>query len=95
LWALGTIAEKRPDLIRNTPFYQLFGFLDSPDPVAKALAIRLMGRIRATEVELRIAPLADLAIPVTIYEHGQPVTTTIGELCRQALGLIRSKGESA
>ena len=95
LWALGTIAEKRPDLVRNLPFYQLFSFLDSPDPVAKALAIRLMGRIRATEVELRIVPLTDLDIPVTIYEKGQPVTTTIGELCRQALALIRSKGETA
>lgn len=92
LWALGTVAEKRPDLIRNTPFYQLFSFLDSPDPVARALTIRLMGRIQATEVELRIAALADLAVPVTIYENGQPVATTIGDLCRQALGLIRPGG---
>ncbi|MEW6594006.1 MAG: DVU0298 family protein [Thermodesulfobacteriota bacterium] len=95
LWALGTIGEKRPDLVRNTPFYQLFSFLDSPDPVAKALAIRLMGRIKATEVTQKIEALADLDLPITIYENGQPQATTIATLCRQALGLIRSKGESA
>lgn len=95
LWALGTIAEKRPDLVRSTPFYQLFSFLDSPDPMAKALAIRLMGRIRATEVEQKIEALADLDIPVTLYENGQPQATTIAVLCREALALIRAQGAPA
>lgn len=95
LWALGTIAEKRPDLVRNTSFYQLFAFLDTPDPIARALAIRLMGRIRATEVEQKIEALADQELPVTIYEHGQPQATTIATLCRQALDLIRNEGAPA
>ena len=95
LWALGTIAEKRPDLVRNISFYQLFSFLDSPDPMAKALAIRLMGRIRATEVEQKIEALADLDLPITIYENGQPQATTIAVLCREALELIRKEGAPA
>lgn len=95
LWALGTIAGKRPDLVRSTSFYQLFSFLDSPDPIAKALAVRLMGRIRATEVEQKIAALADLETQVTIYENGQPQATTIATLCRQALDLIRNQGAPA
>lgn len=95
LWALGTIAKQRPDLVRNTPFYQLFSFLDSPDPMARALAIRLMGRIRATEVDQKIEALADLDLPITIYENGQPQATTIAVLCREALELIRKEGAPA
>jgi hypothetical protein len=95
LWALGTIAGQRPDLIRNTPFYQLFSYLDTPDPIAKALAIRLMGRIRATEADQRIEALAGLETPVIIYENGRPHATTIAALCRQALDSIRSEGATA
>ncbi len=95
LWALGTIAGQRPDLIRNTPFYQLFSYLDTPDPITKALAIRLMGRIRATEAGQRIEALAGLETPVTIYENGRPHATTIAALCRQALDSIRSEGATA
>jgi len=91
LWALGAIAEKRPDLVRSNSFYQLFPFLDSPDPVAKALTVILLGRIRATEVEQKIEALADIETSVTIYQNGQPQATTIATLCRQALDLIRTK----
>lgn len=94
LWALGTIAEQRPDLVRNTPFYPLFAYLDTPDPLTKALTIRLMGRIKATEVDQRIEAMAHLETPVTIYENGQPHATTIAALCHQALRLIRTEGET-
>jgi len=88
VWALGTIAAKRPDLIRNTPFYQLFPLLDSPDPATQALALRLMGRIRATEVAGKIEELTESNVQVTYFENGCPVATTIGALAREAQHLL-------
>lgn len=90
LWALGTIARTRPDLIRNTPVYRLFALLDDPAPLTRALTIRLMGHIKAGEVLRKIEPLADLATPVTVYEDGEPHHTTIAALADKAVQLIRT-----
>ena len=90
LWALGTIAEKRPDLVRNTSFYQLIGLLDSPVAVVKGYMIRLLGRLQAKEVAGRIRLLQDDTTPLTIYENGRPVHTDIGTLAREALRLIEA-----
>jgi hypothetical protein len=93
LWALGSIAENRPDMVRNTPFYQLFGLLNSPDIVVQAHMVRLLGRIRATEAAERIKTLENKTDPVTIYENGLPVKTDIGTLAKEAMGLIKEQGE--
>ncbi|MFP3983777.1 MAG: DVU0298 family protein [Desulfurivibrionaceae bacterium] len=88
LWALGTIAEKRPDIVRETPFYSLFDFLNTDDPDLLGHALRLFGRIRATEVEKRISELTRDSRPLTIYEEGKPVSTTVGELAKTAVQQI-------
>ena len=93
LWALGSIAENRPDMVRNTPFYQMFGLLNSPDSDVQAHMLRLLGRIRATEVAERIKTLENNTVPVTIYENGLPVKTDIGTLAKEAMGLITKQGE--
>ncbi len=93
LWALGSIAENRPDMVRNTPFYQLFGLLNSPDSKVQAHMVRLLGRIRATEAAERIKTLENKTDPVTIYENGLPVKTDIGILAKEAMGLIKEQGE--
>ena len=88
LWALGTIAEKRPDLIRNTSFYQLIGLLDDPDVEVKGHMLRLLGRLQAKEVEGKIRMLQEEITVLTIYENGLPVQTDIGTLAKEALQLI-------
>ena len=88
LWALGTIAEKRPDLIRNTSFYQLIGLLDSPDVTVKGHMLRILGRLKAKEVAGKIRALQDDPAPLTIYENGLPVRTDLGTLAKEALQLI-------
>ena len=93
VWALGTIAEHRPDLIRELPFYKLFGLLDHPDPDLRACAIRLLGRIRAKEVIRRIREMIDDTTPVVIYEQGQPVKTDMSRLAQEAITLIEEQGE--
>jgi hypothetical protein len=90
LWALGTIAEKRPDLVRKTSFYQLIGLLDSPVAAVKGHMVRLLGRLQAKEVAGKIRLLQDDRSLLTIYENGQPVQTNIGTLAKEAMHLIEA-----
>ena len=93
LWALGTIAEKRPDLVRNTSFYQLIGILDSPVAAVKGYMVRLLGRLQAKEVAGRIRALQDDTTMLIIYENGLPVKTDLGTLAKEAMQLIEAEGE--
>jgi len=88
LWALGSIAEKRPDLVRNTSFYQLIGLLDSPVALEKGYMLRILGRLKAKEVAGKIRMLQDDTTVLTICENGLPVQTDIGTLAKVALKLI-------
>ena len=88
LWALGAIAEKGPDLVRSTAFYQLIEILDSPVVEEKGYMLRILGRIRAKEVADKIRMLQEDTTPLTIYENGLPVQTDIGTLAKEALQLI-------
>jgi hypothetical protein len=88
LWALGTIANSRPDLIRKTPFYQLFPLLEHEEASVRGHLLRLLGRIRASEIVSAIAKLTGDQASLTIYEDGEPQVTTVGQLAGEALALI-------
>ncbi|MFZ5776398.1 MAG: DVU0298 family protein [Thermodesulfobacteriota bacterium] len=94
LWALGTIAEKRPDIIRGTPFYSLFPFVTHPEAITRGHAVRLFGRIHATEVESEIEKLTSDQAFLTVYETGEPVTTTVAALAAEALNQILAAKEN-
>ncbi|MCL1980348.1 MAG: PBS lyase [Proteobacteria bacterium] len=91
LWGLGEIAATRPDLIRKIPFYALFPVLNHADPVFRGLTLRLLGRIKAKEAGFQIMGLSHDTTPITIYEQGWPVQTTVAELCAQATRLIHEE----
>lgn len=93
LWALGTLAEKRPDIVRATPFYSLFPYVNHPEAVTRGHAIRLFGRIAASEVESEIEKLTGDEAELTIYEQGQPVRTTVAELATEALARLHRAKE--
>lgn len=93
LWALGTLAEKRPDIVRATPFYCLFDFATHPDSYTRGHAIRLFGRIAATEVEGEIEKLTDDPARLTVYEQGNPIETTVGALAQEALDHLHKSRE--
>jgi len=93
LWALGALAEKRPDIVRATPFYSLFPYVTSPEAITRGHAVRLFGRIAATEVESEIEKLTGDNAELTIYEQGQPVRTTVAELAREALARLHKARE--
>lgn len=88
LWALAEIALKRPDLIRDTPFYNLFHFLKHPDPQVRGQIARLFGRIKATEVALQLMALKDDHAELTIREEGVAVTTTVAAVATKAVATI-------
>ncbi len=90
IWAFGTIAEKRPDLIRSTSFYQLLNLVEDSDPQLRGLMLRLLGRLRATESISAMERLVDDQAPVTYYENGTPVHTTVGEMANVAIRLTKS-----
>lgn len=88
VWGLGEIALTRPDLIRKTPFYSTFHFLDHDNPVMRGLMARLLGRIKATEASFQLIGLQNDQTEITIYEQGEPVTTTVAALVAEANKLI-------
>lgn len=93
IWALGEIAEVRPDLIRSTPFYATFHFLEHHNPTIRGLMVRLMGRIRATEASFQVMGLQNDQSEIVIYEQGKPMATTVAQLADQAVAMIHKKEE--
>ncbi|KJR98613.1 MAG: PBS lyase [Desulfobulbaceae bacterium BRH_c16a] len=88
LWALAEIADRRPDLIRNTPFYNLFHFLQHPEAQIRGQLVRLLGRIGATEAALQLAELCDDHEEFTYCREGRLVTLTVAEAAAEALRAI-------
>jgi hypothetical protein len=85
IWALGTIASSRPDIIRPIAFYQLLPLLEHEEAAVRGHLLRLLGRIRAREAAGAIAKLVDDESGLTIYEEGDPRPTSVGALAREAL----------
>ena len=94
VWAMGEIAKKRPDLIRDTPFFNLFHFLQHPNPQIRGLVARLFGRIKATEVALQLMMLNGDKAEFTVWENGVPVNTTVAEEAEKAISAIH-KGQQS
>lgn len=89
LWALGTIADNSPAVVRSTPVYSVFEYVSHPDSFTRGHAIRLFGRINATEVKGEIEKQLDDPAQLTVYEKGRPVHTTVGQLAKEALATMQ------
>jgi len=90
IWGMGEIAGVRPDLIRKTPFYSTFHFLEHENPVLRGLLARMLGRIKATEASFQLIGLQNDQSEIVIYEKGEPVTTTVAALVAEANANITS-----
>ncbi len=89
LWALAEIAETRPDLIRDTPFYNLFHFLQHPEPQVRGQVVRLMGRIKAKEVAIKLMELSADQGEFQYCVEGKLVSQTVAEAAQTALQAIQ------
>ncbi len=90
VWALGEIANVRPDLIRKIQFYALFQFLEDSNPTMRGLTARLLGRIYAKEVSFQIMALQNDQEKILIFEQGEPVQTTVAEQAKLAVQQIHN-----
>ena len=94
VWGMGEIAEKRPDLIRATPFYSTFHFLEHDDPAIRGLMVRLLGRIRAREALFQIMGLQQDRSACSFFDKGQMRTTTVAALAGEAIASIQQDEET-
>ncbi len=93
IWALAEIAERRPDLVRETPFYSMFHFLNHPEAQVRGQLARLLGRITATEASIQLMGLHQDRAELTIWEQGAPVHTTVAEQAARAIKRIQGQKE--
>lgn len=89
IWALAEIAAKRPDLIRDTPFYNLFHFLKHPEAQVRGQVVRLLGRIRATEAVVQLMELGNDQETFTWCQDGRLVTSTVALVTAEAIRAIQ------
>ena len=89
IWALGEIAETRPDLIRDTPFFNLFHFLQHPEAVVRGHVARLLGRLGASEATMQIMSLSNDNHELVIWDKGKMVPTTVAKEAARALAAIQ------
>ena len=94
LWALAEIAEKRPDLIRDTPFYNLFHFLQHPEPQVRGQVARLMGRIGASECAMQLMELHGDNEQFSYCVDGKLANATVAEAAGEALQAIHGGKEN-
>lgn len=88
LWALSEIANKRPDLIRDTPFFNLFHFLQHPKAEVRGNVARLFGRIKASEVAIQMMALSNDTETFILWQDGSPRETTVAEVAGEAVKAI-------
>ncbi len=95
LWALAEIAEKRPDLVKKTPYYGLFPLLAHKQADVRGQTARLLGRLGATEATGQLLGLNNDQAELVIWEDGAPQRTTVAEQAAAALNDIQHKKEGA
>jgi len=93
IWSLAEIAETRPDLVRETPFFSMFHFLNHPDADVRGQLARLLGRITATEASIQLMGLSQDNAELTIWEQGLPLKTTVAEQAAKAINKIQESKE--
>jgi hypothetical protein len=88
IWALAEIAKTRPDLVRDTPFFSMFHFLNHPEGDVRGQTVRLMGRLKASEVSLQLMELNNDNHELKIWEDGSFKNTTVSQEAALALATI-------
>lgn len=86
MWGISRLAQVRPELLRDwhAPRY-LLPYLDSEDPVVRALAARALGQLRVIEAAEKITPCLGDPTPFSLYAAHRLITVTTDQLARQAL----------
>lgn len=89
LWGIARLAEVHPELLHawQAPRY-LLPYLDSEDPVVRALAGRALGRLRVVAAAAKIKPYAAETTEFPLYAGQRLTMVTTGQLARAALAAL-------
>jgi HEAT repeat protein len=87
LWGIGRLAEKRPELIRDSAA-SLMPYLESHDGVIRGLSARLMGLIRVKEAKPALRKLADDGASLVLMVESRITTVCVKDLAAEALRSI-------
>lgn len=89
MWGLGRLARVRPELLHEWQASKyLLAYLDSEDPVVRALAARALGRLLAVEAAAKIKPLSADTTEFSLYTGNRLITVTAGQLADEALASL-------
>ena len=89
LWGVARLAEVAPELLRAKDAVRyLLPYLESDDPVITGLACLALGRLEDRRATASLAPFLDDPRPLSLYQTGVFVETTVGALAR--LGPVNS-----
>ncbi len=83
LWAIGRIASRAPDLVREA-LAPALAFLSDPRPQVRGMAARCLGNLGLLEATASLQGLITDESPVCLYEEGSLLNTTVGRLAQEA-----------
>ena len=86
MWGFGRLAQVRPEMLRAWQAGRyLLPYLDSEDPIVRALAARALGQLRVVEAVEKIKHLPGDTTEFSLYADHRLTTVTTGQLIREAL----------
>jgi len=86
MWAMGRLAQVHPDLLRAWQANRyLLPYLDSEDPIVRALAARALGQLLVVEAATKIRQSPADTTKFSLYAEQRLITVTADQLVRDAL----------
>lgn len=91
LWGVGRLAQERPEIIHT---YDGEGYmeiyLESPDDVVLGLVSRNFGILKTKDAAHWIKQFYQITTPIRLYEGGNFIDTSVGELAQEAMAKIEA-----
>ena len=88
LWGIGRLAAVHPEALEEVRPFLLPHLVDA-DPVVRALSAWALGRLKVAEAAGGLQQLVSDTQPVTLYDEGSLHHTTVGQVAREALALVK------
>ncbi len=84
LWGIGRLGEVHPELLHEV-LPEIVPFLTNPEPQLRALTALALGKARYRPAAGALRALEEDDHPVQLYDRGNLIKTTVGQLAREAL----------
>ncbi len=88
-WAIGQIATKRPDLVKNA-YAIVFSFLDNPDHTLRGTAAWALGGLGNKDAIEALAKLEADQEKISIFRNGKLEEVTVSQLAKEAIEKLNS-----